>query len=213
MAKTKENNATKGKNELVTIKPKKKPVRKTKKKKGRRLSSKAGLTKLQVRFCEEFIIDWNASAAAARAGYSKASAGAIGFENLKKPEIQERVGELSAGISKKAGLTAEWVIGKLVEIVERSMEKVEVTTAFGVPVTREVKIDGVNVKAYIWKNDASNANRALELLGKYLKLFTDKVEHSGAIGGGKVIVLPSNGRDDLPKKEPNKKKKHEKNKK
>ena len=45
------------------------------------------LTKKQKRFCEEYIKTANASASAIAAGYSEKTAGAIGSENLKKPEI------------------------------------------------------------------------------------------------------------------------------
>ena len=45
------------------------------------------LTKKQKRFCEEYIKTANASASAVAAGYSEKTAGAIGSENLKKPEI------------------------------------------------------------------------------------------------------------------------------
>lgn len=45
------------------------------------------LTQKQKRFCEEYIKTANASASAVAAGYSKKTAGAIGAENLKKPQI------------------------------------------------------------------------------------------------------------------------------
>lgn len=45
------------------------------------------LTQKQKRFCEEYIKTANASASAVAAGYSRKTAGAIGAENLKKPQI------------------------------------------------------------------------------------------------------------------------------
>ena len=45
------------------------------------------MTKKQKRFVEEYLIDLNATQAAIRAGYSPDTAGSIGAENLKKPEI------------------------------------------------------------------------------------------------------------------------------
>ena len=42
----------------------------------------------QTRFCKEYVIDFNATQAAIRAGYSKKSAKVIAFENLQKPEIK-----------------------------------------------------------------------------------------------------------------------------
>ena len=58
------------------------------------------MTKKQKLFCDEYLIDLNATQAAIRAGYSPETAGAIGNENLKKPEvsayIKSRMAELEA---------------------------------------------------------------------------------------------------------------------
>lgn len=48
----------------------------------------------QLRFCEEYVIDLNATDAAIRAGYSKKSARSIGSENLTKPDIKDKIEEL-----------------------------------------------------------------------------------------------------------------------
>jgi len=47
------------------------------------------LSPKQKLFVNEYLVDLNASAAALRAGYSPKSAGTIGYENLKKPQIQQ----------------------------------------------------------------------------------------------------------------------------
>ena len=49
------------------------------------------LTEKQKRFCDEYLIDLNATQAAIRAGYSKKTAYSIGIENLKKPVIQNYI--------------------------------------------------------------------------------------------------------------------------
>ena len=46
------------------------------------------LTARQERFCREYIIDYNATKAAVRAGYSEKTAKSIGSENLTKPDIR-----------------------------------------------------------------------------------------------------------------------------
>lgn len=51
------------------------------------------LTDKQRRFVEEYLVDLNATQAAIRAGYSKKTAGQIGDENLRKPEIAKAVQE------------------------------------------------------------------------------------------------------------------------
>ncbi len=45
----------------------------------------------QKRFCDEYLVDCNATQAAIRAGYSKKTAYAIGLNNLKKPELREYI--------------------------------------------------------------------------------------------------------------------------
>ncbi len=49
------------------------------------------LTAKQQRFVEEYLVDLNATQAAIRAGYSERTAGSVGNENLKKPEIQKAI--------------------------------------------------------------------------------------------------------------------------
>ena len=48
-------------------------------------------TKKQQRFVEEYCVDFNATQAAIRAGYSEKTAYSIGHENLTKPEIKEAI--------------------------------------------------------------------------------------------------------------------------
>ncbi len=49
----------------------------------------------QKTFCEEYVISGNATEAAKKAGYSEKTAYSIGTENLKKPEIQNYIQELT----------------------------------------------------------------------------------------------------------------------
>lgn len=64
------------------------------------------LTPKQRIFCEEYVIDWNATRAAIAAGYSENSAYAIGSENLKKLELQQYIEHIQKDISKLAGISA-----------------------------------------------------------------------------------------------------------
>ena len=59
------------------------------------------LTKKNEVFCDEYLIDLNATQAAIRAGYSVESAGSIGSELLKKPEIRARIDRAMAERSLK----------------------------------------------------------------------------------------------------------------
>lgn len=68
------------------------------------------LTEKQELFCNEYLLDLNATGAARRAGYSEDSASAIGWENLRKPEIQARIQEIRAVMSKGFNITKEMII-------------------------------------------------------------------------------------------------------
>ncbi len=50
--------------------------------------AKKSLTDKQKRFCDEYLIDMNATQAAIRAGYSEKTASVIGVENLGKPKLR-----------------------------------------------------------------------------------------------------------------------------
>lgn len=49
------------------------------------------MTPKQTRFIDEYLQDFNATRAAIRAGYSEKTAYAIGWENLRKPEIAAEI--------------------------------------------------------------------------------------------------------------------------
>ena len=52
------------------------------------------LTNKQLLFCNEYLIDLNATQAAIRAGYSKKTASVIGIENLGKPKIKAYIDKI-----------------------------------------------------------------------------------------------------------------------
>ena len=75
-----------------------------------------GLTDKQKIFVYEYLIDFNATQAAIRAGYSKDTAGAIGAENLKKPQIQEFLEKYQNDRSEKCGIKFDMIIEELRKI-------------------------------------------------------------------------------------------------
>lgn len=88
-----------------------------------------GLTAKQQRFVEEYLVDLNATQAAIRAGYSTDTAGAIGHENLKKPEIQLALQEARKEQQKRTGITADAVLLEIANVaLADARELVEVKT-------------------------------------------------------------------------------------
>ena len=67
-------------------------------------------------FCEEYVVDFNATQAAKRAGYSRKSAYSIGSEKRKQPEIEKYICYLMARRSLKTGITADRVLEELAAI-------------------------------------------------------------------------------------------------
>lgn len=71
------------------------------------------LTEKQTKFCEEYLIDLNATQAAIRAGYSEKTAYSIGNENLKKPEIQNYIKKRKTEQQEKTDITRDEIIKAL----------------------------------------------------------------------------------------------------
>ena len=70
----------------------------------------AQLRPKQQRFVEEYCLDFNATKAAERAGYSKKTARQIGTENLAKPAVADAIAERMAQLTEKADVTFDGVM-------------------------------------------------------------------------------------------------------
>ena len=129
------------------------------------------LTDKQQAFCEEYLIDLNATQAAIRAGYSEHTAKDIGCQNLAKLYIAETIAELKAKRSERVQVSADDVLRDLLELKDVCMGKKEITLTDS---------DGALTTTKVFEH--SGANKALESLGKHLKMFTDKQEITGKDG-------------------------------
>ncbi|MBQ9741304.1 MAG: terminase small subunit [Kiritimatiellae bacterium] len=164
-------------------------------------------------FCEEYLIDLNATQAAIRAGYAERYASTNAHKLLQITAIKEKIDELMAERAKRTEITQDRVLKELAiiafsnaadyaAVIEREafMEvdghQVKLLDDDGNPImyrtvepvltdslTDEQKRalsvikkgrDGFEVKPY-------DKVRALELLGKHLGMFQDKVEVTGEI--------------------------------
>ena len=130
---------------------------------------KDNLTAKQRRFVDEYLVDLNGTKSAIRAGYSERNADKIAFQLLGKTRVAEAIAAAQAERSARVSVSADYVVNNLVEIVERCMQRAPVLTMKGEQVVDD---DGRNV----WRFDAKGANKSLELLGKHLGMFTDKIE-------------------------------------
>lgn len=84
-------------------------------------AKKWNLSDKQKMFCEEYLIDLNATQAAKRARYSEKTAGRIAGQLLKKLEIQEYISYLKSMVSKKLELTHEMITKEFMKIAFSSI--------------------------------------------------------------------------------------------
>lgn len=157
------------------------------------------LTKKQELFVKEYLIDLNATQAAIRAGYSKKTAYAIGAENLKKPQIQEAISAVYKPVMEDLDITIERVLKELscsafLDIRElfdangnmKAIKDLPEEVARSIGGIEHVTVGGKDDEAsiqYTSKIRLIDKKGSLELLGKHLKMFADRVEHTGEDGG------------------------------
>lgn len=108
------------------------------------------LNSRQEAFCQEYIIDFNATQASVRAGYARNGAEVTGHRLLSNPKIVKRVAELKGNRAIKTGVTAEWVLLKAKESFEFNAQEIK---------DRDGNPQMVN---------ASAASKFLEICGKHV---------------------------------------------
>ena len=136
------------------------------------------LTPRESRFVAEYPIDCNATQAAIRAGYSAKTAYSAGQRLLKDVEIASAIQAAMDNRSQRTEITAEYVLQSIVSTIERCKQAEPVFNRRGEHVKVETPEGGL-ASAYTF--NAMGVLKGAELLGKHLKLFTDKVEHSGEV--------------------------------
>lgn len=129
----------------------------------------AKLTAKQQRFCDEYLIDINATQAAIRAGYSEKNARNIASENLAKPNIREYIDNRLAEKEKALIADQDEVLKYLTSVMR------------GESVSTEIVVEGTGdgcSEARKMEKEPSEKERlkAAELLGKRYGLYTEKVE-------------------------------------
>ena len=112
------------------------------------------LTPRQALFVNEYLVDLNAVQAAIRAGYSARSAKSKAYKVLNRPAVAEAIRKAVEARAERLQLSSEDVLRSIVDIRGRAVTGGKLTQAL----------------------------KANELLGRHLKLFTYRVEHSGPDG-------------------------------
>ncbi len=163
----------------------------------------------QKRFCAEYLVDLNATQAAIRAGYSPASAGSIGYELLKKPDIRARIDKGIAEQERRTGINADRVLRELGRIAFVSAPDLvnmdDATLKEGASADDLAAIASVKVKTipgpmgdgFEREIRLADKLKALELIGKHLGMFTDKVELN-AVEAVQIVDDIPDRQDDQP---------------
>lgn len=129
------------------------------------------LTAKQKRFCDEYLIDLNATQAAIRAGYSKKTARVIGAQNLSKLAVKNYIDQRMK--EKEAALIADSdeVMRYLTSVLRgQSQSEVVVVENIG---------DYMSEARLVQKApDEKERLKAAELLGKAHQIFVEKVEQT-----------------------------------
>ena len=146
------------------------------------------LTKKQQLFVDEYLIDLNATQAAIRAGYSANSARDIGCENLTKPNIQQAIAEHMAERSKRTGVNQDRIVIELAKIAFVNIGDL-IDLKNGSILTTAKTDDLACIEGFKYKESDNDYGgsverevkfasklRALELLGKHLGMWNDKLD-------------------------------------
>lgn len=155
------------------------------------------------RFCRAYTLDLNATNAALTAGYARNSAYSQGQRLLKNSAVAARIDEIQRKQCEKLDITAERVLTEIAKLAYSNMDDyVDVVSGQRVLNTGKATRDQMAAVQEITEDNTGGSGDGerkvvvrtrfklvdkginLERLGRHLKLFTDKVEHSGLNGLG-----------------------------
>ena len=140
-------------------------------------------------FCQEYVVDYNGTQAAIRAGYKEKSARQQASRLLASEEVLTRISELQKDQLDRLALSQDYVVLQLLETYKCCREPT--------PVMRYDPSTGEMEETGMYQFDSKGALRALELIGKHLGMFSDKVHVSGSLNTGQLSNVLAQLRSDV----------------
>lgn len=136
------------------------------------------LTRRQELFIEEYLIDLNATQAAIRAGYSQKTARSQGQRMLTKVDIQQAISERMEEKKSDIIMKQDEILERLTSQARREEKDYQVMLSEHLVKNDKDSVIGVERKPEVVEVPTQNkdAIKALELLGKYYVMWTDKQE-------------------------------------
>ena len=144
----------------------------------------AKLTAKQQRFCDEYLIDLNAAQAAIRAGYSPKTAEQTASRLLTIVKVSDEIAREMAERSKRTGINQDRVVQELAKLAFVNIADVvdlDSATVKGTATGEDLAcIQSVKIKPSEFGTEREiklyDKKASLELLGKHLGMFKDKLE-------------------------------------
>ena len=166
-------------------------------------ADREGLTARQRRFVDEYLVDLNATQAAIRAGYAASGARQHACRLLAKANVKKAVSAAMERRQARTELTADEVIADLRELRDICMGRKPVKIMTIVKNAREGTAEPVEVEGMMF--EPASANRALEMLGKHMRLFADRMDMTSngqTLQSGVLLVPPVMSEEEWMGKEP-----------
>lgn len=143
------------------------------------------MTDKQKKFVDEYVKSRDLTNSAIKAGYSKRNPCEVGSNLLSKDEIKNAIDERIAKISDKVDVSVEKILKELAaiafvdrtELVKVSGDEVLIKNTDDLSVDAKKIISGIKQGKHGIEVNSYDKIKALELLGKYQKMFTDRTEN------------------------------------
>lgn len=165
------------------------------------------MTDKQKRFCEEYMIDLNATQAAIRAGYSPKTAQEQSARLLSNVMVQNRIAQLQAEQSRRTGVSADRVVRELAKIAfVNAGDLIDAKTASlkdgaardDLAAVQSVKVKMFGEDGLEQEVKLADKLKALDLLGRHLGMFNGRTEETTVPDDGLLDALSASAANASP---------------